>query len=85
VVGRNLLERIITVDDYEHLSSGRLPNDLCDFIAGGAGSEWTLREALRASSGRLAAAVGALATRAVGARGSLPTRGELERFVGGAR
>lgn len=33
---------------------------------------------------RVAAAVGALATRAMGARGSLPDRGELERFVAGA-
>jgi ribokinase len=32
---------------------------------------------------REAAAVGALATRAVGARASLPDRAELERFLGG--
>jgi hypothetical protein len=34
MVGRRLLERIITMDDYEPLSTGRLPKDVYDFIAG---------------------------------------------------
>jgi sugar/nucleoside kinase (ribokinase family) len=49
-------------------------------LAGSLAAARDLDEAVR-----LAAAVGALATRAVGAPDSLPTRGELERFVGGAR
>jgi len=42
------LERTITVADYEPLARARLPKDVYDFIAGGAGNEWTLRENLRA-------------------------------------
>ena len=42
------MERIVTVEDYEPLARERLPKDVYDFIAGGAGNEWTLRENLRA-------------------------------------
>ena len=42
------MERIITVADYEPLARARLPKDVYDFIAGGAGNEWTLQENLRA-------------------------------------
>ena len=34
----------MTVDDYEPVARERLPHDLYDFLAGGAGDEWTLAE-----------------------------------------
>jgi 4-hydroxymandelate oxidase len=34
----------LTVDDYEPLARERLPPDVYDYYAGGAGDEWTLRE-----------------------------------------
>ena len=40
--------RFITVDDYEPVARERLPADLYDFYAGGAGDEWTLAENRRA-------------------------------------
>ncbi len=36
--------RSVTVDDYEPLARERLPRDVYDFYAGGAGDEWTLAE-----------------------------------------
>ena len=36
--------RFITVDDYEPVARERLPTDVYDFYAGGAGDEWTLSE-----------------------------------------
>ncbi len=38
------VERFVTVDDYEEPARIRLPADLYDYIAGGAGDEWTVRE-----------------------------------------
>jgi 4-hydroxymandelate oxidase len=38
------LPRFVTVDDFELPARERLPRDVYDFIAGGAGDEWTLRE-----------------------------------------
>jgi isopentenyl diphosphate isomerase/L-lactate dehydrogenase-like FMN-dependent dehydrogenase len=35
---------IVTVDDYEPLARERLPTDIYDYYAGGAGDEWTLAE-----------------------------------------
>lgn len=40
--------RFITVDDYEPAARQRLPADVFDFYAGGAGDEWTLFENRRA-------------------------------------
>jgi len=40
--------RILTVDDYEPLARQRLPADVYDYYAGGAGDEWTLAENRRA-------------------------------------
>ena len=34
----------VTVDDYEPVARERLPTDVYDFYAGGAGDEWTLSE-----------------------------------------
>jgi isopentenyl diphosphate isomerase/L-lactate dehydrogenase-like FMN-dependent dehydrogenase len=34
----------LTVDDFEPLARERLPKEVFDFVAGGAGDEWTLRE-----------------------------------------
>jgi isopentenyl diphosphate isomerase/L-lactate dehydrogenase-like FMN-dependent dehydrogenase len=39
---------IVTVDDYEPLARERLPTDVYDYYAGGAGDEWTLAENRRA-------------------------------------
>jgi len=39
---------ILTVDDYEPLARERLPKDVYDYYAGGAGDEWTLAENRRA-------------------------------------
>lgn len=39
---------ILTVDDYEPLARERLPRDVYDYYAGGAGDEWTLAENRRA-------------------------------------
>lgn len=36
--------RFLTVDDYEPAARERLPGDVFDYFAGGAGDEWTLRE-----------------------------------------
>jgi isopentenyl diphosphate isomerase/L-lactate dehydrogenase-like FMN-dependent dehydrogenase len=36
--------RFVTVDDYEPVARERLPRDVYDYYAGGAGDEWTLRE-----------------------------------------
>ena len=36
--------QIVTVDDYEPIARERLPGDVYDFYAGGAGDEWTLAE-----------------------------------------
>jgi 4-hydroxymandelate oxidase len=38
------MKRIVAVDDYELLARELLPSEVYDFIAGGAGDEWTLRE-----------------------------------------
>ncbi len=38
----------VTVDDYEPAARERLPRDVYDFYAGGAGDEWTLAENRRA-------------------------------------
>lgn len=35
---------MVTVDDYERTARAKLPRDVYDYYAGGAGSEWTLRE-----------------------------------------
>jgi isopentenyl diphosphate isomerase/L-lactate dehydrogenase-like FMN-dependent dehydrogenase len=40
--------RFVTVDDYEPVARERLPRDVYDFYAGGAGDEWTLAENRRA-------------------------------------
>jgi isopentenyl diphosphate isomerase/L-lactate dehydrogenase-like FMN-dependent dehydrogenase len=40
--------KILTVDDYEPLARERLPTDIYDYYAGGAGDEWTLAENRRA-------------------------------------
>ena len=40
--------RFLTVDDYEPVARERLPADVYDYYAGGAGDEWTLRENRRA-------------------------------------
>jgi 4-hydroxymandelate oxidase len=37
-------ERFVTVDDYEEPARALLPGDVYDYIAGGAGDEWTVRE-----------------------------------------
>ena len=34
----------VTVEDYEPVARERLPKDVFDFVAGGAGNEWTLAE-----------------------------------------
>ncbi|MGZ8570646.1 MAG: alpha-hydroxy acid oxidase [Actinomycetota bacterium] len=39
---------LVEVDDYEPAARARLPKDVYDFVAGGAGTEWTLRENVRA-------------------------------------
>jgi 4-hydroxymandelate oxidase len=39
---------LLTLDDYEPLARERLPHDVYDYFAGGAGDEWTLRENRRA-------------------------------------
>jgi 4-hydroxymandelate oxidase len=39
--------RFVTVDDYESVARERLPPDVFDFYAGGAGDEWTLAENVR--------------------------------------
>ena len=39
---------LLTVDDYEPVARERLPPDVYDFYAGGAGDEWTLVENRRA-------------------------------------
>jgi 4-hydroxymandelate oxidase len=38
----------VTVDDYEPVARERLPQDVYDFLDGGAGDEWTLAENRRA-------------------------------------
>ena len=38
----------VTVDDYEPVARARLPADVYDYYAGGAGDEWTLAENRRA-------------------------------------
>jgi 4-hydroxymandelate oxidase len=35
---------MVTVDDYERTARATLPREVYDYYAGGAGSEWTLRE-----------------------------------------
>jgi 4-hydroxymandelate oxidase len=35
---------IVIVEDYERIARGRLPHDVYDYYAGGAGAEWTLRQ-----------------------------------------
>jgi 4-hydroxymandelate oxidase len=42
------LQPFVTVDDYEPVARERLPPDVYDFYAGGAGDEWTLGENRRA-------------------------------------
>jgi (S)-2-hydroxy-acid oxidase len=39
---------LLTVDDYEPLAREKLPRDVYDYYAGGAGDEWTLAENRRA-------------------------------------
>ncbi len=41
-------ELLVTLDDYEAPARERLPADVYDYIAGGAGDEWTLGENRRA-------------------------------------
>lgn len=41
------MDRIVEVGDYERLAHERLPRDVDDFVAGGAGTEWTLPENVR--------------------------------------
>jgi len=41
-------DTFITVDDYEPVARERLPKDVYDYYAGGAGDEWTLAENRRA-------------------------------------
>lgn len=38
----------LTVEDFEPIARARLPKEVYDFVAGGAGDEWTLRENTRA-------------------------------------
>jgi 4-hydroxymandelate oxidase len=38
----------LTVEDFEPLARERLPREVFDFVSGGAGDEWTLRENPRA-------------------------------------
>jgi 4-hydroxymandelate oxidase len=40
--------RFVIVDDYEPVARERLPKDVYDYYAGGAGEEWTLAENRRA-------------------------------------
>ena len=40
--------RFVTVDDYEPVAKAKLPKDVYDYYAGGAGDEWTLAENRRA-------------------------------------
>ena len=40
--------RFLTVDDYEPVARERLPADVYDYYAGGAGDEWTVHENRRA-------------------------------------
>jgi 4-hydroxymandelate oxidase len=35
---------VVTIDDYEEIARAKLPRDVYDYYAGGAGAEWTLRE-----------------------------------------
>jgi 4-hydroxymandelate oxidase len=42
------VQPFVTVDDYEPVARERLPPDVYDFYAGGAGDEWTLAENRRA-------------------------------------
>jgi isopentenyl diphosphate isomerase/L-lactate dehydrogenase-like FMN-dependent dehydrogenase len=42
------MEGMIRVDDFEPLARERLSKDVYDFVVGGAGDEWTLRENVRA-------------------------------------
>jgi isopentenyl diphosphate isomerase/L-lactate dehydrogenase-like FMN-dependent dehydrogenase len=42
------LPPFVTVDDYEPIARERLPQDVYDYFAGGAGDEWTLLENRRA-------------------------------------
>ncbi len=39
--------RYLQVDDYEPVAREKLPSDVYDYFAGGAGDEWTLAENLR--------------------------------------
>jgi isopentenyl diphosphate isomerase/L-lactate dehydrogenase-like FMN-dependent dehydrogenase len=41
-------QRFVTVDDYEPVARERLSSDVYDYLAGGAGDEWTLAENRRA-------------------------------------
>ncbi|MDP9298170.1 MAG: alpha-hydroxy-acid oxidizing protein [Actinomycetota bacterium] len=41
-------QRFVTVDDYEPVARERLSRDVYDYLAGGAGDEWTLAENRRA-------------------------------------
>lgn len=38
------MEQVFEVDDYERLARERLAREVYDFVAGGGGSEWTVRE-----------------------------------------
>ena len=35
---------IVTLDDYERIARAKLPREVFDYYAGGAGAEWTLGE-----------------------------------------
>jgi len=39
---------MMTIEDYEPIARERLPTEVFDFVSGGAGDEWTLRENARA-------------------------------------
>jgi isopentenyl diphosphate isomerase/L-lactate dehydrogenase-like FMN-dependent dehydrogenase len=42
------VERLVSIADFEGVARERLPKDVVDFVEGGAGDEWTLRENTRA-------------------------------------
>ena len=38
----------VNIDDWESAATGALPREIADYVAGGAGEEWTMRENRRA-------------------------------------
>ncbi len=45
------MERPLAIEDYEPLARERLPKEVFDFVAGGAGDEWTLDQNTQAFEG----------------------------------